>query len=146
MKLGTDPSIPAPEIPSGLKKFLLAGLFISAAAGFACTVLLTGTARSAFLSLIPTPTQRIQLPEVKLSEWAQSSTFIPSVSQKEPAFYQGLLTGAGGKAMAVIDGQPVTEGDQVNGIRILQLSGSTLSVEINGRTVTLEPGDRLPIR
>lgn len=55
----------------------------------------------------------------------------------------GMGVGKDGISRAVIDGKIVAPGTTIRGMKIIDINASNILVECNGRSLRLEPGERV---
>ena len=124
--------------PVWLKRTLLFLLFGSAIAGFASIALKSD-------GLFPaSPGQQFKSGIVNSTGFLNFSEKPGSGrrnSSDNTIFCQGTLIGENGKAMAVINGQTVSVGITIDGVKIMKITRSHVLVEFNGKTRRLAPGE-----
>jgi len=69
---------------------------------------------------------------------SERATSMPS--EAIPSFRVAAVSVAGGKAMAVINGKMIGQGDAIEGWRVTAISNAGVVLESNGRKITLKIG------
>jgi hypothetical protein len=127
--------------PVWLRRTLIAGLIISAVAGFTLNGLQIHRGFSAWSSLADGSAAETS---GGFTEWAarvEHSVSRPKTAAFKGVVCQGVITGDEGGALAVINEQTVAAGSRINGVNIVNITASNVLVECRGETRLLEPGD-----
>jgi hypothetical protein len=69
-----------------------------------------------------------------------SATSMPS--EAAPTFRVAAVSVAGGKAMAVINGKMISQGEVISGWRVRDISNAAVVLESNGKKITLTIGGK----
>jgi hypothetical protein len=134
------------KTPPWLKWLLLVVLFASTGAGF-----LSRTFRvrhsavdiPAFFNKIPSLFNKANLLQ-KSGEFGDFVVFRDKSGLTEIAIVcYGMGVGKDGLSRAVIDGKIVAPGAVVRGMKIIEISASNILVECSGKSLHLEPGERV---
>ena len=134
------------KTPPWLKRILLVLLFASTIAGFFFGALMVRR------SVIKTPSFFNRIPSffnksVSLKKTGEFGDFIvfrdkTGLTEIE-IICHGMGIGKDGLSRAVIDGKIVAPGAIIRGMRIIEISASNILVECSGKSLRLEPGERV---
>ncbi len=139
-------TVPAKTTPAWIKWILLTLLFTSAPAGFFSS----GFLLKKTISL--SPDARWHPPEIieeNFSSFSKLSKKIDSDRQKfsdDNIICQGTIIRENGNSLVMINGRTAAVGGTINGLRILKITSSNVSIECNGETRRLVPGERFSPR
>jgi hypothetical protein len=134
------------KTPSWLKRFLLVLLFASTVAGF---IFSTTRARHsaikipAFFNKIPSFFNK----PVSLKKAGEFGDFVvfrdKSGLTEIEIVCHGMGVGKDGLSRAVVDGTIVAPGAIIRGMKIVEINASNILVECSGKSLRLEPGERV---
>lgn len=139
---------PAGENTPAWAKWILLTLLFSAAAGGIATGgwILYRQVRSAAHAGIPLPRPVADQtdPAKGDAETPQGKTLLDLIKwPSEAIVFQGTGAGRNGELIAMISGESVAAGEELNGVRVLEISKRNVLLEFNGQTYRLEPGEQL---
>ena len=132
--------------PAWLKRLLIALLFASTITGFCFSM--TGVRRPAiqispFFNKIPAFFNK-PAPPPKTEEFGDFVVFRDKSGLTEIAIVcHGMGVGKDGLSRAVVDGTIVAPGAVIRGMKIVSISASNILVECSGKSLRLEPGERV---
>jgi len=136
----------AGKTPPWLNRILLVLLFASAVAGFffsTTRIRHPAIKIPAFLNKLPSYFNRPDVPQ-KTHEFGDFVVFRDKSGLTEIAIVcHGMGVGKDGLSRAVIDGKIVAPGAIIRGMKIIEISASNILVECSGKSLRLEPGERV---
>lgn len=134
------------KTPPWLKQILLVLLFASTIAGFLFSALMVRRPAikiPAFFDKIPSSFNKTPTPP-KPEEFGDFVVFRDTSGLTEIAIVcHGMGVGKDGISRAVIDGMIVAPGAVIRGMKIISISASNILVECSGKSLRLEPGERV---
>jgi|GEM_PF-2889965 len=141
-----SPEFPAEKTPTRptppwLKWTLLALLFTLSIAGFASSSLRLKKPANPFSAALNRRFKPGEGSFYSFSNFAGKTESGRRTYPNDAIICQGTIIWEDGKARAMINGQTITEGVTVNGIRILKITASNVLVGCRGETRRLSPGE-----
>ncbi len=134
------------KTPPWLKRVLLVLLFASTVAGFffsAIRIRHPAIKIPAFFNKIPSYFNKPALLS-KTQEFGDFVVFRDKSGLTEIAIVcHGMGVGKDGLSRAVVDGKIVAPGAIIRGMKIIEISASNILVECSGKSLRLEPGERV---
>jgi hypothetical protein len=134
------------KTPPWLKRLLLVLLLASTVAGFSLGTLMVRRSAGDIPSLFNKIPSLFNKPAAfpRIGESEDFMVFLDKTGlTKIEIICHGMGVGKDGISRAVVDGKIVAPGAVIRGMKILDINVSNILVECNGKSLRLEPGERV---